>query len=177
MKTFKTLFYLLPAIVFMVSCSSPKMDHKTQELPQFYIIGLSVKTTNQNAQSKTDIGNLFTKFMIENTVAKIPGKLSNDTYCLYTDYESGFMGPYTCVLGCKVKSLDSIPVGMVGKAVPAAKYNIYTSTGKLPDCVMNTWINIWKSGPDRKYSCDFDVYGVKAQDPVHAEVETYVSVK
>jgi predicted transcriptional regulator YdeE len=177
MKTLKNLFYLVTICLFMISCDSVKIDHKSQELPQFNIIGISVRTTNAGGQSQKDIGDLFTKFMIENTIAKIPGRLSDETYCMYTDYESDFQGPYTCILGCKVKSLDSIPAGMIGKAIPATKYNVYTSAGKLPDCVMNTWIGIWKSAPDRKYSADFDVYGAKAKNPANAEVETYVSVK
>ncbi|HTB05577.1 MAG TPA: GyrI-like domain-containing protein [Bacteroidia bacterium] len=177
MKTLKNLFYLVIACLFITSCDSVKIDHKNQELPQFYVIGISVRTTNEGAKSQKDIGDLFTKFMIENTKAKIPGRLSDETYCVYTDYESDFQGPYTCILGCKVKSLDSIPAGMTGKAIPAAKYNVYTSSGKLPDCVINTWVGIWKSAPDRKYTADFDVYGDKAQNPANAEVQTFVSVK
>jgi predicted transcriptional regulator YdeE len=152
------------------------MNNKTVELSDFKIIGVSVRTTNQGGKSQKDIGELWGKFMGQNIFEQIPNKESNNLYCIYTDYETDFNGPYTTILGCKVKSLDSIPKGLVGKIIPATKYNLYTSTGKLPDCVMDTWKYIWQSGVKRKYIADFDVYGEKAQNHQNAEVDTYLSI-
>jgi predicted transcriptional regulator YdeE len=152
------------------------MNNKTVEHSDFKIIGISVRTTNQDGKSQKDIGELWGKFMGQNILAQIPEKESNDVYCIYTDYETDFNGPYTTILGCKVRSLDSIPDGFVGKVIPAAKYNLYTSAGKLPDCVVDTWKHIWQSGVKRKYSADFDVYSEKAQNPQNAEVDTYLSI-
>jgi predicted transcriptional regulator YdeE len=153
------------------------MKYNTKELPPFYIIGISVRTTNQNNQSQKDIGELWGRFMNDKIADKIPNKESNDIYCMYTDYESDYKGPYTTILGCKVSSLANIPVGFVGKVIPATKYQVYTSTGKLPNCVISTWMEIWKSVTNRKYIADFEVYGDKAQNPANVEVETFVSVK
>lgn len=147
------------------------------ELNEFFIMGISVKTTNQNGQAMQDIGGLFGKFFAENIIEKIPNKASFDVYCMYTDYEGDFMAPYTTIIGCKVSSLEKIPEGLVGKKIPATKYKVFNSKGKLPECVGKTWGEIWQSNLDRKYLADFDVYGMKALDPNNAEVETYVSVK
>jgi len=65
---------------------------------------------------------------------------------------------------------------MVGIIVPEGKYNVYTSTGKLPDCVVNTWIKIYLSGIKSKCTANFDLYGPKGKNPTNAEVETYLSV-
>ena len=168
---------LSATLCLIITCKQHNMKHETKALPEFKIIGISVRTTNQGGQSQKDIGQLFQKFMGQNIMAQIPNKDGNEVYCMYTDYDSDANGPYTTILGCKVRSLDSIPAGFAGKTVPATTYNEYTSTGKLPDCVVNTWIQIYRSDIKRKYSADFEVYGAKSQNPANAEVETYVSVK
>lgn len=152
------------------------MTFETIDLPQFNIIGISVRTTNQHGQSYKDLGELWGKFMGENIVARIPGKESNEIYCMYTEYESDANGPYTTILGCKVNSLENIPEGLTGKNVPTTSYRKYTATGKIPDCVIALWQNIWQTPIRRKYVADFEVYGAKAQNMESAEVETYLSV-
>jgi predicted transcriptional regulator YdeE len=169
---------ILGSILLLSSCkNSNTMKYQTKQLPSFYLVGIWVRTTNQNNQSQKDIGELWGKYMQENIAAKIKNKVSDDVYCAYTDYESDETGKYTTLLGCKVKSLDSIPPGMIGITVPESTYRVYTSIGKLPDCVVNTWMNIWKTHINRKFATDFDVYGAKANDQSNAEVETFLSVK
>ena len=176
-KTIKQLT-LISTVFMTLTASSQTMTHKMVELDQFQVVGISVRTTNQNEQSKNDIGNLFTMFTRLGLVDKIPNKKTSDIYCIYTDYEGDFNAPYTVILGCKVLSIDqNLANGFVGKTIPKTQYQVYKSTGKLPDCVGETWNKIWKSDIDRKYVADFDLYGAKSQDPNHAEVATYVSVK
>jgi predicted transcriptional regulator YdeE len=149
----------------------------TIEIEEFKVIGISVRTTNQNRQSQNDIGNLWGKFIEQNLIGKIPNKNSLDIYCIYTNYESDFNGLYTAILGCKVNSFDNIPEGFISWTIPKTKYQVYKSTGKLPDSVLKTWTNIWQSDTGRKYVADFDVYGQKSQNTENAEVDTYVSIK
>jgi len=149
----------------------------TTELEAFQIIGISIRTTNANNQSLKDIGDLFQKFMTQHILEKIPNKLSNDIYCVYTDYESDFNGPYTTIVGCKVSSLTDIPTGLAGKTIPDSKYQVYTSTGKLSESLAKTWEGIWNSDLNRRYSADFDIYGEKARDYENAEVDSYVAIK
>lgn len=146
------------------------------ELRGFKIIGISVRTTNADNKSLKDIGELFGKFMGQNISDKIPNKLSDDIYCVYTDYASDFNGPYTTVIGCKVSSLTNVPAGFTSKTIPDSKYQIYKSTGKLSVSLGKTWEGIWSSEINRRYTADFDIYGEKAKDFENAEVDTYVSV-
>jgi predicted transcriptional regulator YdeE len=152
------------------------MNYSLVTLTEFQIIGIAVRTTNQNGKSQNDIGALWGKFMSENIFEKIPDKQSADIYCVYTDYESDFNGAYTTILGCKVNSLANIPEGFIGKNIPTTEYRLYISKGKIPDAVVVTWMHIWQSGVKRKYQADFDVYGPKSQDQENAEVSTYLSV-
>lgn len=146
------------------------------ELNEFNIIGISVRTTNENGQSRVDIGELWRKFMGQSLIENIPNKVSDDIYCIYTDYESDFNGSYTTILGCKVTSFDNIPEGFISKTIPATHYLIFKSKGRLPECLVHTWSNIWQSDLNRKYIADFDFYGQEAQNPENAVVDTYVSV-
>ncbi len=141
----------------------------------FSIIGIAVRTTNQNGQSQKDLAELWSRFMGQGLIAQIPNKTSNEIYCMYTEYESDFMSAYTTILGCKVISLDLIPEGFVGKEITETTYKHYKAVGVLPDCVGEVWNEIWQSGIDRKYIADFDVYGEKSQNPQNAEVDIYVS--
>jgi predicted transcriptional regulator YdeE len=152
------------------------MTETTVELEAFHIAGIAVRTTNQNGQSQSDIGTLWQRFFSEGIIEKIPGKLGQDIYCIYTDYESDLNGPYTTILGCRVASPGRFPAGLVSRMIPGSKYRVFMAKGKLPEAVVNTWKQIWESGIERKYAADFDLYGPAAQNPADAEVEVYVSV-
>lgn len=153
------------------------MNFQQIALPKFSVVGIAVRTTNQDGQSQKDIGELWGKFMSENIIAQIPNKERNDIYCVYTDYESDFMGAYTTLIGCKVSSIVDVPSSFVIKTIPECIYQLYISEGKLPDCVMNTWQYIWQNPLPRSYVADFDVYGIEAQNPIHAKVSSFVSIK
>ena len=140
-----------------------------KEIKQFLVIGVSVRTTNQNGKARKDIGELFGKFMGEQLIEKIPNKTDSDIYCMYTEYDADFMRPYTAIIGCRVTSLEDIPEGFIGKSISNSTYKVYESTGDLNVTVGETWMKIWNSGMKRKYSADFDIYR-------NAKVETYVSV-
>ena len=148
----------------------------TATLEAFHIIGIFVRTTNVNNKALKDIGDLFGNFAGQNIMGKIPNKMTGDIYCVYTDYESDFNGPYTTIVGCKVSSLEDIPNGLIGKTIPDSKYQVYKSTGKLSISLAKTWEGIWNTDLNRRYTADFDIYGEKASDYENAEVDTYVAI-
>lgn len=142
----------------------------------FYLVGISVRTTNQNGQAMKDIAGLWNWFMSEGVLQQVLNRLSDDIYCVYTDYESDKDGFYTTVLGCRVATKDNIPEGLICITVPPGSYNRYIAKGALPQSVGETWHQIWTSDIDRRYMADFDVYGERSQDPKGAEVEVFVGV-
>jgi predicted transcriptional regulator YdeE len=153
------------------------MSHTTTTLDEFTIAGISVRTTNENGKAANDIGALWQRFFSENVIDKIDNKVSDDIYCIYTDYESDFTGAYTTIIGCKVIANAQFSGGLIVRKVPSSTYQLYKSTGRLPDTVLATWQEIWQSSIERNYIADFDVYGEGCRDPDNAVVETYVSVK
>jgi len=152
------------------------MHFKNITLDEFSVIGISVRTTNKNGQSQKDIGELWSRFMQGNISAQISNKLSDNLYCIYTEYESDYQGAYTTILGYKVSTIGNLSDGLIGKNIPNSRYRMYLSEGVLPQSIMKTWSHIWESDIDRKYLADFDVYTPNAFSSESPIVETYLSV-
>lgn len=151
---------------------------KNQTVTSFHVIGISVRTTNENGQAMQDIPALWNRFMAENIADKIPDKVNGDLYCVYTDYEKDHTQPYTTLLGCRVNNLDNIPAGMMGKTITEGDYTTFTAKGNLAQgIVYNEWIKIWNTSLERGFTADFEVYGKKAFNPENAEVDIFVAVK
>ena len=151
---------------------------QTVKIEPFNIIGIPVSTTNENGQASKEIAELWGKFMSESILEKIPNKVDNEIYSLYTDYEGDHTKPYTAILGCKVESLDNIPNGMVGKPFSGGTYIKTTAKGNLMQgLVVNQWSKIFEMELDRTFDADFEIFGEKAQNPSDAEVDFYVGVK
>lgn len=144
----------------------------------FNLIGISIRTTNENGQAAQEIGELWGRFLAENILEQIPNKVDTTIYSLYTNYEGDHTKPYTTILGCKVTHLDEIPEGLIGKAFEGGDYVKTSTKGNIMEgIVIKKWFEIWAMDMDRKYSADFEVYGEKAQDPTNSEVDFYIAVK
>ncbi len=147
-------------------------------IQKFNVIGISVRTTNENGQSGKDIPALWSQFMSEEIQSKIPNKVSEDLFCIYTDYEKDHTKPYTTILGCKVENLDVVPENMIGKTIESANYEELIAKGNLSKgIVFNKWLEIWNSDFDRSFTADFEVYGEKTQNPENAEVAIYIALQ
>ena len=110
-------------------------------MDNFKIIGISTVTTNE---SMVDIENLWGKFWGENIADKIPNKVGDEFYAVYTDYESDHTGKYTLIIGFPVTTLDNIPDGFVGREILVGKAEKYISKGKMPEAILKTWTEIWQ---------------------------------
>ena len=150
---------------------------QTVKIEAFKVIGLSVRTTNENMQAAQDIPALWNKFMTEGIAAQIPNKVEESIFCIYTNYEGDHTMPYDTILGCKVNSLDDVPEGMVGQAFESGEHAKFMAKGNLTQgAVYQKWLEIWGADLDRKYTVDFEVYGEKAMNPTDAEVDIFVAV-
>lgn len=143
----------------------------------FYVIGISVRTTNENQQAAKDIPALWQRFISENMAEQIPNKLSKEVYAVYTDYELDYTKPYTTIIGCKVSEIGNIPEGFMSKKIEAPNYKTYVAKGSLTEnIVYNKWLEIWDEDINRAYTSDYEVYGTKALDPTNAEVEIFIGL-
>lgn len=148
------------------------------KMKPFNVVGITVKTTNENMQAATDIPALWNKWMTERMIDQIPNKVSSNIFCIYTDYEGDHSQPYLTVLGCEVENLNHIPEGMVGKSFDGGNYTKFTSRGDLTKGhVYNEWLKVWEHDLKRTYTADFECYGEKAQDPSNAEVDIFIAVE
>jgi len=149
----------------------------TEQKEPFYIVGISVRTTNENQQAAKDIPALWQRFMSENIAEQIPNKHSNEVYAVYTDYESDYTKPYTTIIGCRVNEIGNISEELVSKKIEAPKYKKYVVKGDLANnIVYNKWLEIWDEEINRAYTSDYEIYGAMASDSTNAEVEIFIGV-
>ncbi|RYU91553.1 AraC family transcriptional regulator [Mucilaginibacter terrigena] len=152
------------------------MDNEIINLPMFYVAGLAVRTINKDGQAGRDVGGLWQKFTEGNMAEKLEEKEGNEVYCVYTDYESDHNDYYTAILGCKVSSIEYLPEGFTGKAIPAGKYKVFTPVGKFPESIGATWQHIWQSDIQRTYTADFDRYEMTGKAFEDIKSKVYVAV-
>ncbi len=163
----------------VIGCTFMKIKYMTTiQNDSFHIIGITVRTSNNNGDAARDIGALWQKWMSENIIEKIPNKLTSNIYSVYCNYESDYKGPYTTLLGCKVASIDTIPAGMEAIEIKGGQYKRFTTKGNLNEgIVYQEWIHIWNSNLNRAYTADYELYDEKAMNPADAEVNIFVALK
>lgn len=147
------------------------------EIQPFHLIGITIRTTNQNGQAAQDIPLLWQRFMKEQIPQRIPNKVDDTVYALYTDYEGDHNLPYAVFIGCKTENLNEIPEGMTGKSFNGGKSVKFTAKGDLTNgLVINQWMKIWEMDLDRSYTTDFEVYKGQSNDLSDIEVEFFIAV-
>ncbi len=95
------------------------------------IVGIETRTSNENAVAIEDLGKLWAQFFGEKIASKIPNKISDNIYAVYTDYESDYQGKYTTIIGCEVENLDKIPEGLIGREFGAQKSEKFLAKGEI----------------------------------------------
>ena len=147
------------------------------QIEGFDVIGIKVRTANDGSAGK-DLPILWGRFMNGDLKDKIPNRIDDSIYCLYTNYEGDHTEPYDAVLGCKVSSIDDIPEGMITHHIDATDTAKFIAKGSLikGEAVINTWFDIWKSNLDRSFTTDFEVYDDRSKDIQNAEVDIFISL-
>jgi len=142
------------------------------------MVGVFTKTVNAPGRAEKDIPALWQRFMEEDVKGQIKNAVSEEVLCAYTEYESDHLHPYTTVVGLKVENLDNIPEGMKGITIKGGEYAKFLAKGDLKGpAVIKTWMDIWKSGVDRTYQTDFEVYGERSYPLDNGEADIYIAVK
>lgn len=150
----------------------------TTSVEPFYVIGLSIRTKNENEKSARDMEALWNNFFSGNIIAMIPNKADDTIYCVYTEYEQDYTKPYTTILGCRVHNLNEIPEGLSGKLITGGTYQIFTAKGNIAEgIVLREWQKIWNADISRNYTSDFEVYGEKTKNQHNAEVDIFIALK
>ena len=150
----------------------------TIELEETKLVGIALKTktTNVDGQSSMDCGELWQEFENEKYAELIPDKLSDEIVAVYHQYEGDHTQPFSYFIGCKVNADIVVPLGLESLTIPKGTYQKIVAKGKMPDCVVNAWKEIWVSAIPRSYKMDFEVYDERSKDWSNAEVDVYLSV-
>lgn len=149
-----------------------------ETLKPFFVVGISVRTSNGDGKAAVDIPALWNRFRSEDIAARIPNKTGNEVYSIYTDYEGDHTKPYTTIIGYAVENLDQVPEGMRGLAIEGGAYEKQQLKGNLlQGLVFNAWVAIWNSGVSRAYTADFEVYSAKNRNPEDAEVDIFIATR
>lgn len=142
------------------------------------IVGISVRTSNTPGQADHHIPKLWNRFMEEGIATKVPNKVDETIYAVYTDYEGDHTEPYTTLIGYRVKDLNHIDESLTVKIIPASTYAKFTAKGNLVGgAVIDTWMEIWNANLSRTYTADLEVYGEKAVDPNNGEADIFVAIQ
>ena len=126
------------------------------------IVGLELRTSNDIAHQT--IPAHWKRFYAEGISEKIPNKLSNDVYAVYTNYEHEGLnnsGTYSLVIGASVSSFEDLPPDLIGVKLPASSYEVIAVAQGRPDLVGESWMAIWQQdAAKRTFIADFERYRV-----------------
>jgi predicted transcriptional regulator YdeE len=125
----------------------------TVEREAFTVVGIACRTSNS---APDEIGRLWQTFFAGGGVQQIGGRVGDDIYALYTDYEGDYTEPYTLIIGCEVASAGDLPPGQVARVVPRQRYRVFDAAGEQPATLIAAWQRVWKEPIDRAYATDFD---------------------
>lgn len=155
-----------------------KLHIETDNIKSFRLIGISLpnKTSNLNGQSQQECGDLWRKFFQENYKEYIPEKQSDEIVAAYFGYEGDHTGLYSYFIGMKVNTNTSPPPGLQYLNITAGKYLKITAKGKMPECISDTWQDVWKSDLNRSYRFDFEIYDERSTNWDDAEVDIFIGI-
>ncbi len=149
-------------------------DQDMQSITQnksFDIAGIELKTSN--AVGAQTIPAHWQKFFGEGVLEKIPNKLSNDIYAVYTNFQQ--IGSYnecvySLIIGTAVHKTAKLPAGLVSATIPALKRRIFAVKGGIEQ-VGATWLDIWKQPLTRNFVADYEHYQASGA------IDIYIGVK
>ncbi len=164
------------------------MQKQKVQLPEMILVGLAVRTNNQNEMNPetSKIGELSKLYWNNQVANSICHRIKpNITYSVYTNYESDEHGDYTYFIGEAVDSFQNQDLETFKTLViPASTYQKFTTEpGKMPEVVISAWQAIWRMdendlGGKRQYVADFETHDEKSLiDPNHAVVNIYIGIK
>lgn len=153
------------------------MEHKIIDKGPMQIMGISIRTTNENAKAAQDLPPFWGRFFSEQIQAQIPYQKTGEVIGLYCEYESDHTKPYTVVAGCEVTVAGDAAEGMVVKHLPESKYAVFEISGPFPQTLMDAWQWIWQSDLKRTYTGDFELYQIGFDAEENTDIHIYIAVE
>lgn len=153
------------------------MKYKTITKGPMQVMGIQIRTTNEDWQVAEDLPPFWGRFWRENTPSKIPNQKTGEALGLYCEYEKDHTKPYTLVAGCEVTLVGEIPEGLVVKRVPASNYAVFRIKGEYPAALMKAWEWVWEGHLERTYTGDLEIYPPGFDPEENPEMLLYIAIK
>jgi predicted transcriptional regulator YdeE len=145
------------------------------------IIGVELKTSNENGRAFKEIPMFWQNFMQNRLLDKISNKTSSDLYSVYTNFENegtNNRGVYSMIIGAPVNSFDQVAEGFVTIEIPEAEYAMFAVQDGENQLVAKAWQDIWKLSlsdnafdQNRTYFMEYEHYKASGG------IDIYVGVK
>ena len=143
----------------------------------FQVMGIELQTSNHGKRSHREIPEHWDRFYGDQIHKRIPGRVDDTVYALYTNYHAGQRGQYSLVLGYQVSPDFTVPKDLVTHTVPAARYAVFTASGSYPDSILKTWEHIWNTDLPRAFTGDFEIYDPGYVESDWPEVPVYIALE
>lgn len=150
------------------------MNYEVVNLKEKKVVGLNIRTNNNDPNMSNDIGKLWNEFFNQGIFSEIKNKVNERAIGLYSNYESDFTGDYDMTVACEVSDEKEIPKGTIVKKIPAGKYAKFIVKGHMQKAVYEFWQELWTMNLDRAYTCDFEEY--INSDIDNAEINIYIAL-
>jgi predicted transcriptional regulator YdeE len=132
-----------------------------RELPQaIHVVGIELRTSNEEA-ART-IPPHWERFGRETVLSRLPQRLSDDVYAVYTHFENAGRdnrGTYSLVIGAAVPASAAVPEGMTRASVPASRRAVFGVERGRHDLVAAAWQRIWDTPLAKTFIADYERYG------------------
>ena len=131
---------------------------QTTQKDPIQIVGIELKTSNDVALQT--IPPQWQKFYQEGVLEKIPNKISQDVYGVYTHFRH--IGKYqecaySLIIGAAVSKVGKLPAGLVAAIIPPSNRQIFAVVGG-PMKVGEKWLEIWQQPLKRAFVADYEKY-------------------
>jgi predicted transcriptional regulator YdeE len=137
-----------------------------QDEDGFKVVGLSKVVRNDDPAI---IGALWEVFRSSDVRTRIGADASKEVYCVYHDYEGGFMDPYRMTIRYRAPTTDA-PEGFHCAEIPKQSVMVYDVKGPQPQSLIAQWQSIWNGELNRTYLADYDVYDADEPEAVSVRV-------
>ena len=152
------------------------MKYEIVELEEKVVVGIKIKTTNQEGKAIKDIGASWQKLFTEGIYEKIQNKVNNKTIGLYTEYEGDYTKPYIFIAGAEVSQEVQNNEELESVMIPKGKYAKFVIIGDVQNSIGQAWQEIWNMDLKRKYTCDFEEYQNNSEDMQKQEIHIYIAL-
>ena len=138
------------------------------------IIGRHIRTNGPD--SATTIPALWTEVLTSKALESIPGRISDDTYAVYTNLEHAGVsndGHFSFIIGVPVEPGTPVPDGLALSTIPQSERVKFAAPLNDPTRIIEAWQAAWGYDNDTKtFICEYEHYSAHGEVSVNLGVNS-----